>query len=155
MAVDSDSELPCRIIELLGGKSFKIGLADDSVSGLYHASAVVASNYMNVIIGMAKSFAEKINLPIEEFLVPILRTTLENNVRALSEKSGIPMTGPIARKDFNAVSLHLESLKNDIELSDAYRLLSQSAAIMAKLNGILDKESFNKICDLLKSDEKH
>jgi len=137
-----------ELIKKTGGKPFEINLNDDSTRGLYHASAVIASNYMNILINLAKSFADKINLPVDDFLIPILKTTLDNNIRTLKEDGEIPLTGPISRNDTQAVKLHLNSLNHEPFLKEPYKLLSSAAANVAFRNGIISEEimtDFKKI----------
>lgn len=153
-AVDSDDgrEKIDEIIDLLGGKSFPFDFKNEKSKGLYHASAVVASNYMNLLLWLSASIADKAGIPPRDFIIPIARTTLENNIRAINSGNEIPLTGPIARQDVNAIRNHLKSLKEYPELLEAYKHLSRAAAILARENGIIEDSFLNKIDKLLSAE---
>jgi predicted short-subunit dehydrogenase-like oxidoreductase (DUF2520 family) len=75
-------------------------LADDR-RALYHAGAVMASNYLVTLYRAAASLLEDAGAP-PEALVPLMRRTIEN---------GFELTGPIARGDRGTVERHLEMLR--------------------------------------------
>lgn len=147
---DDNLELIKPIISLLGGKAFPINLDDEKTRGLYHSSAVVASNYTNLLLNLAKSIIGSVGLPAEEFLIPIIKTTIENNIKSFKENSEIPITGPLVRGDLKAVKLHLESMKDNFGFREAYWHLTLTAAVLAKESNILTNEEFIEILELLK-----
>jgi predicted short-subunit dehydrogenase-like oxidoreductase (DUF2520 family) len=77
---------------------------------LYHAAAVVASNYLVAITGLATRLLHEAGVPEDDALpalLPLLRGTLDN-----IEQLGVlaALTGPIARGDTDTIRLHLARL---------------------------------------------
>jgi predicted short-subunit dehydrogenase-like oxidoreductase (DUF2520 family) len=93
-------------------------LSDDART-LYHAGAVIASNYLVTLYRVAaKLFADAGAPP--EALVPLMRRTIEN---------GFELTGPIARGDWDTVAAHLAALHEQRpELEPVYRVLAEATA---------------------------
>jgi predicted short-subunit dehydrogenase-like oxidoreductase (DUF2520 family) len=80
--------------------------------GLYHAAAVVASNYLVTIIDIAFSLLESAGirrLDAMTILDPLLRGTLTN-----IKTAGIPaaLTGPIARGDTKTITDHVNDIRD-------------------------------------------
>lgn len=77
---------------------------------LYHASAVVASNYLVTVLGLAFDLLEKAGIGRAD-LYPILRPLVQGTLANI-EKVGIPeaLTGPVARGDVATVAAHLERI---------------------------------------------
>ncbi len=83
--------------------------ASDKV--IYHASAVIACNYMVTLVKLATDLWQTFNVPphqAAQALLPLLRGTL-NNIDTV----GIPqcLTGPIARGDTGTIKKHLSALQ--------------------------------------------
>ena len=102
-----NQELGEEIVEDLGGIPHPILAAQKS---LYHAGAVVASNYLVVLASLAVELFTKAGIPAEgalASLLPLMRGTLYN-----LEQVGLPqaLTGPIARGDAKVVQGHLEHM---------------------------------------------
>jgi predicted short-subunit dehydrogenase-like oxidoreductase (DUF2520 family) len=77
---------------------------------LYHAAAVIGSNYLVAIMGLASRLLAEAGVPEDDTLpalLPLLRGTLDN-----MEQLGVPaaLTGPIARGDADTIRLHLARL---------------------------------------------
>lgn len=102
---------------------------------LYHASAVVASNYLVALLSF--SFDTLIASGVKEeevfsVLGPLIKGTLAN-----IEKSGISMalTGPIARGDAETVSRHLHAFSEKMpEYLPLYRELGKRTLQIAEEN---------------------
>jgi predicted short-subunit dehydrogenase-like oxidoreductase (DUF2520 family) len=93
-------------------------LADDART-LYHAGAVIASNYLVTLYRSAASLFEEAGAP-PEALVPLMRGTIEN---------GFQLTGPIARGDWATVDAHLAALHREHpDLEAMYRVLAEATA---------------------------
>jgi predicted short-subunit dehydrogenase-like oxidoreductase (DUF2520 family) len=102
-----NQELGERIVQDLGGIPHPILAIQKS---LYHAGAVVASNYLVVLASLAVELFSKAGIQAEEALaslLPLMRGTLYN-----LEQVGLPqaLTGPIARGDAQVVQGHLEHM---------------------------------------------
>ncbi|HWQ42765.1 MAG TPA: DUF2520 domain-containing protein [Desulfosporosinus sp.] len=117
-----EEELGEEIVKDLGGTPHHILVAQKS---LYHAGAVVASNYLVVLASVAVELFAKAGIQGEDALdslLPLMRGTLSN-----LEKVGLPqaLTGPIARGDARVIQGHLECMPS--ELVDIYRVLGSKA----------------------------
>ena len=92
---------------------------DDDARTLYHAGAVIASNYLVTLYRAAAGLFEDAGAP-PEALVPLMRRTIEN---------GFELTGPIARGDWDTVAAHLAALHEQRpELEPVYRVLAEATA---------------------------
>jgi predicted short-subunit dehydrogenase-like oxidoreductase (DUF2520 family) len=90
-------------------------LADDRRS-LYHAGAVMASNYLVTLYRAAAQAFEAAGAP-PAGLVPLMQRTIEN---------GFELTGPIARGDWATVDGHVRALEAELpDLAPVYRALAR------------------------------
>lgn len=117
-----DEELGEKIVEDLGGIPHHILAAQKS---LYHAGAVVASNYLVVLASLAVDLFGEAGIKGEEALaslLPLMRGTLYN-----LEQVGLPqaLTGPIARGDAQVVQGHLDHMPS--KLVEIYQALGLKA----------------------------
>ena len=125
-----------KIAEDLGGRYLTIRSEDKT---LYHAAAVMASNYtvtlMHMAVDMWRAFGVEPSVALQA-LLPLLRGTVRN-----LEVVGLPrcLTGPVARGDVTTVQAHLETLaKRAPELLPAYRELALQAIPVGIAKGTLD-----------------
>lgn len=96
-----------RLASALGGATLVIAPA---LRPVYHAAAVLASNYLVALIGAGVRVLGQAGVAEDDALqalLPLLRGTLENVAQL-----GVPaaLTGPIARGDSDTVRLHLARL---------------------------------------------
>jgi predicted short-subunit dehydrogenase-like oxidoreductase (DUF2520 family) len=104
------------LAETLGLRPFPL---DDDARTLYHAGAVIASNYLVTLYRTAAELFTDAGAP-PEALVPLMRRTIEN---------GFELTGPIARGDWETVDAHLAALhEQHPELEPVYRVLAEATA---------------------------
>jgi predicted short-subunit dehydrogenase-like oxidoreductase (DUF2520 family) len=102
------------LAESLGLRPFEI---DDPQRLLYHAGAVMASNYLVTLYRSASRLLELAGAP-PEALVPLMSRTIEN---------GFELTGPIARGDSHVVDAHLTQLAARApDLVPVYRALADA-----------------------------
>lgn len=117
---------------------------------LYHAAAVLVSNYTVALMGMANDLWQVFGVSPEEStraLLPLLQGTL-NNVARL----GLPhcLTGPIARGDTGTIHKHLLALASDAPvLVPAYREMGLRTIPVALAKGKIDQERANAMQALL------
>ncbi len=81
-----------------------------SARALYHASAVLAGNYLVTLLAAAAALWPEFGLSEQEglsALLPLVRTTLDNVARLGPSAA---LTGPAARGDVASVRRHLEAL---------------------------------------------
>lgn len=111
--IEGDAEaVGFEIVEQLGGIPH---LLDPGKKPLYHAGAVIASNYLVTLAGLAVQLFEQAGIAKEEALdslIPLMEGTLHNLGQV-----GLPqaLTGPIARGDTEVVQSHLERMPMKIE----------------------------------------
>jgi predicted short-subunit dehydrogenase-like oxidoreductase (DUF2520 family) len=108
-----------ELAEMLGLRPFEL---DDSQRALYHAGAVVASNYLVTLERAAAELVSAAGAP-PEALVPLMTRTIEN---------GFELTGPIERGDWETVEAHLEALdERRPELRALYETLAEATKELA------------------------
>jgi predicted short-subunit dehydrogenase-like oxidoreductase (DUF2520 family) len=132
------SRLRCRCVELSRA---------DRV--LYHASAVMASNYLVTLIGLAAGLWQGFETREQAIraLLPLVRGTLDN-----IENIGVPdcLTGPISRGDTVTIKRHLAALVESApQAQNAYRLLGLETIPLAFAKGGIDKEKAAELTTLL------
>jgi predicted short-subunit dehydrogenase-like oxidoreductase (DUF2520 family) len=92
---------------------------DDSERALYHAGAVVASNFLVTLHRAASELAEAAGAP-PEALVPLMRRVIENDFE---------LTGPIERGDWETVEAHRRAIRAARpELEPLYDVLAEATA---------------------------
>jgi predicted short-subunit dehydrogenase-like oxidoreductase (DUF2520 family) len=132
--------------QALGGHALAI-TADQKM--LYHAAAVIASNYTVTLAAMAAQlFAQLGAAPPDALrtLLPLMRTTLDN-----LEHLGVPnaLTGPLVRGDVGTVARHLHALDRTApHVATFYRCLGQATLPLAQQRGA-DSTSTGTLQDLL------
>jgi predicted short-subunit dehydrogenase-like oxidoreductase (DUF2520 family) len=87
-----------ELARTLGLEPFEL---DDADRPLYHAGAVVASNYLVTLHDAAAGLLAAAGAP-PEALEPLMRRTIEN---------GFELTGPIERGDWATVEAHREAIR--------------------------------------------
>jgi predicted short-subunit dehydrogenase-like oxidoreductase (DUF2520 family) len=107
------------LAETLGLRPFELA---DSARTLYHAGAVVASNYVVTLQRAASLLFESAGAP-PEALEPLMRRTIEN---------GFELTGPIARGDWDTVAAHRAAIQEHrAELDHLYETLAGATVALA------------------------
>jgi predicted short-subunit dehydrogenase-like oxidoreductase (DUF2520 family) len=112
-AESPDAERCARwVAERLGLRPFALA---ERERVLYHAGAVIASNYLVTLYASASRLLAAAGAP-PEALIPLMRRTIEN---------GFELTGPIARGDRATVEAHLaEIARRAPDLEPMYRALA-------------------------------
>jgi predicted short-subunit dehydrogenase-like oxidoreductase (DUF2520 family) len=134
----------------LGGHARHVDEADRV---LYHAAAVVASNYLNSLVAVAVRILGEVGWSREDSLaalMPLLRGAVQN----LAD-FGLPaaLIGPIRRGDPRTVQRHLSALSRvdgdrGARTEALYRLLGIEALELAVETGLTD-EVANELKELL------
>jgi predicted short-subunit dehydrogenase-like oxidoreductase (DUF2520 family) len=104
----------------------KLGLEpfglDEAQRALYHAGAVVASNFLVTLHRTAADLVEASGAP-PEALVPLMKGVIENDFE---------LTGPIERGDWETVDAHLAAIRESRpDLEPLYRALADATASLA------------------------
>jgi predicted short-subunit dehydrogenase-like oxidoreductase (DUF2520 family) len=111
---DEAREAARWLARTLGLQPFDLADADKP---LYHAGAVMASNFLVTVYRAAARLLEETGAP-PEALVPLMTRTIEN---------GFALTGPIARGDWATVEAHLRALEERApDLVPLYRALAEA-----------------------------
>ena len=118
-----------QIVRALGARA--VMLEAENLA-LYHAGAVIASNYVVAMADTARSLLVKAGVPAEEAL-PVLIPLLASVVQNLAQV-GLPgaLTGPVERGDVTVVERHLGALAARApELVELYRLVGRDVLRLA------------------------
>jgi len=122
--------------------------ASDKV--LYHASAVIACNYMVTLVKLATDLWQTFNVPTQKAtkaLLPLLRGTIHN-----IETVGVPqcLTGPIARGDVGTIKKHLDALEQTApSLLSTYRELGLQTIPIAVAKGRINQNQAQELRAIL------
>ncbi len=87
-----------------------------------HVAAVFASNFSNHMITLSKQIMEDNGLNFD-LLKPLISETMNKSLSAGPEQT---QTGPAKRGDLEILDRHMEFLQEDENLSEIYKLMSQS-----------------------------
>ena len=136
--IKTDKSEITRIIELLDGKAFF--LPDHLVENraLYHLLCVVSSNFLTTTIEFAKLIGNHLEIEDITFLSELIKTTSDNCIRNLN-KVDTPLTGPLARKDFQAIENYFDKINDDAALKDILKYYLLANIDIMKEKGIFDK----------------
>jgi len=121
-----DEEQGQSIVRDLGGIPHRLRPGSKTI---YHAGAVMSSNYLVVLASLAVEFFAQAGIPPDEALeslLPLMKGALQN-----LEELGLPqaLTGPIARGDVEVVKKHLAQLP--LKSTEIYKTLGLSALELA------------------------
>ncbi|SDU62208.1 Rossmann-like and DUF2520 domain-containing protein [Desulfobacula phenolica] len=151
MSIEGDDkavEFGKEIVNALKANSFTIPTHAKTV---YHASAVVASNYLVTLEHFALELLKQADLSEDnayEILEPLIMGTL-NNIKARGSINAL--TGPVARGDDVIVSRHLSDIDKKLpQFSDLYRLLGKHTLDIAAGKGEISDDARQKLTDLFK-----
>jgi len=120
-------------------------------AALYHAGAVVVSNFFVALVDLGLRFYEALGAERKDALravLPLIKGTLAN-----IETAGIPdaLTGPIMRGDVQTVRGHLEAIRaRTPELAGLYQELARHTVTVARDKGSLGPEAAAEMLELLK-----
>jgi predicted short-subunit dehydrogenase-like oxidoreductase (DUF2520 family) len=150
IAIEAEGTLRDRLLELVsavGATPIELRAEDKA---LYHASAVLVSNYVVTLTKLATDLWLRFGWERPaalQALAPLLRGAVDN-VEAL----GLPgsLTGPVARGDVETVRRHIEALSEAApELLDVYRALGLQAITVALAKGGLSDDAAEALRRLL------
>jgi predicted short-subunit dehydrogenase-like oxidoreductase (DUF2520 family) len=135
------------LVEAMGGQPVEV---DDDVKPLYHAAAVVASNYLVALEDVAAEMLAHTGFDRDDALralMPLVRTTLDNLGEFGTTNA---LTGPIVRGDAETVAGHLEAMRDlPAETQELYRALGRRALAIARRRRTLTPEADARLGGLL------
>jgi len=132
-----------RLVAACGGRVLAIRPGGKA---LYHAAAVVASNYAVALLSVAERLMAEAGVPAEESQ-PALAALAAGAVENVAARGpAAALTGPVARGDADTVRRHLARLSGADR--DLYCLLGREALKLAMARG-LDPAAAARLGDLL------
>ena len=127
----------------IGGKVFVI---DGSQKTIYHAGAVIASNYLVALLEAGLRCYEKAGIDRSaaiEILLPIVRGTIDNVAKLGTVHA---LTGPIARGEEGVVLRQYVAVREwDARLAEVYRSLGMVASELSEAQGGADRKALARI----------
>ena len=139
-----------RMAHDLGGHPFDL---DPDGRALYHAAAVLASNYTVVLAALAADLLTRAGAEGDaalQAILPLLHSTLAN-----LQNAGLPeaLTGPLVRGDAGTVARHLAALDATAPwIAQVYRTLGTAALPLVEARGTLDVATRRELEDMLDGD---
>jgi predicted short-subunit dehydrogenase-like oxidoreductase (DUF2520 family) len=136
-----------RIVRALGARAV---ILEAENLALYHAGAVIASNYVVALADAARSLLIKAGVPADQalpVLIPLLTSVVQNLVQV-----GLPgaLTGPVERGDVTVVERHLGALAARApERVELYRLVGRDVLRLAREKAKIDPASAARLEALL------
>ena len=153
-AVEGDEGAVALAREMVGALNGCLLFLPPGGKVLYHAAAVVASNYLVALAHWASDLLEHIGIDTDrglEALLPLMEGTVEN-----LREVGLPeaLTGPVARGDVATVMRHLQALAATGQESESlYRALGHYTTKIAQERG-LPEETAKDLNRVLASGEE-
>lgn len=154
ISIEGDPDAVCQgkdIATVLGAQAFAIPTESKT---LYHASAVVASNYLVTLVRFALTLLMETGLGEDvafEILSPLIQGTLSN---ISSRGCTAALTGPVVRGDHETISRHLSDIDDKMpDFSALYRLLGTHTLDIAKAGEGLTEETEKKLSRLFKQND--
>ncbi len=150
-AVEADEPLLSTLKDMaiaLDGHWIELKASDKVV---YHAAAVIASNYLVTLVKLATDLWPSFNIPqsqATQALLPLIRGTIHN-----IDTVGIPqcLTGPIARGDIETIKKHLDALaKVAPALLSTYQELGLQTIPIALAKGRINQQQADELQTILK-----
>lgn len=158
--VEADPEaaqIARSLVAALGGTELLMPKwsSDEDSAALYHAGAVVVSNYFVALVHYGLKFYRELGADGREALkavLPLIKGTL-HNIEAL----GVPdaLTGPIMRGDAETVRDHLAAMqKRSPGLAGLYRELARETVEVAREKGSIDRPKEEELLRLVNNAER-
>jgi predicted short-subunit dehydrogenase-like oxidoreductase (DUF2520 family) len=129
----------------VGARPFRLA---DQARPLYHAGAVLASNAVVALLGLAEEVLREAGIeePVQRFL-PLTRASVENTGELGPADA---LTGPVVRGDAATVERNLAALAAQAHGAVApYVALSRAAADLAERSGRLTADDRRAIDEVL------
>ncbi len=132
-----------RLVRAMGSRALFL---DGENLPLYHAGAVLASNYVVALADMAQRLLVTAGVPADEALpalIPLLSSVVQNLAQV-----GLPgaLTGPVERGDVSSVEQHLRVLEARApEMLDLYRLVGRDVLRLARGKSNLDADTVKRL----------
>ncbi len=151
----SDQVVGDRVDMLLNMFDDRLSHIKTEDKALYHASAVVISNYMVTLVNEGISYMKHMGFDedrVKAMMLPLLKGTIDN-IESLGCVDGL--TGPIVRGDTDTIKRHLEVIDSrlDEDSQQFYRTMGLKTVDMIK-DKRLDSDKVQALTGLLESGMK-
>ncbi|NWJ49872.1 MAG: DUF2520 domain-containing protein [Bacteroidetes bacterium] len=121
ICVYSTTEEYCQSLFSLASKlSNSVHIINDDQRRKIHIAAVLVNNFSNYLYIKAFDFLSENNLPVQLIKPLIVETALKINDIPPFEAQ----TGPAKRGDMDTIAKHLDLIKNDKELNELYKMIT-------------------------------
>lgn len=135
IGIDGDEQARAtsrRLAGQIGARTLEIPAGAKSV---YHAAAVMSSNFPVVLAAVASSMLTGLGIP-ERSAQQAVHSLMEAAVSNMSDTTPEEaLTGPVARGESDTVMRHLSSLRSDPEARAVYKRMSLAALEIAARRG--------------------
>ena len=117
----TDKETSSALLKMAKAVSKKVETIDSSKRVALHIAAVFASNFTNHMLTISKNIMVVSGMQYD-WLKPLIAETITKSLAIGPEAA---QTGPAKRGDLEILDKHLELLKNDEQIAELYKLISQ------------------------------
>ena len=122
ISIEAENRFTLEALRALGNSlSSKTQEISSQQRKAIHLAAVFACNFTNHMFTVAQSILQNQEMDFD-LLKPLIVETLNKSFEIGPERA---QTGPAIREDLKTLDLQFESLKDDPELAEIYRLISQ------------------------------
>jgi len=153
--VEGDPEALVLVEALFGALGARFFPIDPAFKSVYHAGAVLACNYLTVLVELGLRAFGRAGVEPEvarQVLEPLVSGTVENIFRMGTAGA---LSGPIARADLGTVTHQLAALEKwDPAVAGLYRQLGLVALELAGQKGSAAPEQLSRLGELLGRQEK-
>lgn len=135
-----------RLVGLMGARFVVL---ESRNLALYHAGAVLVSNYVVVLADLGRSLLVEAGVPADQALpalIPLMTSVVQNLAQV-----GLPaaLTGPVERGDVSSVARHLETLgERAPALVGLYKLMGREVLRIALTKAPLDSDVVGRFGEL-------
>lgn len=148
IGIDGDDQARAASRRLAGQVGARTLEIPPGTKGLYHAAAVMASNFPVVLEAVATRILADAGIPelsAQRAVHSLMEAAISNTGETSPESA---LTGPVVRGDADAVYRHLQALRHNPEARALYRRLSFAAVEIASRRGT-DPDKLAEIQKLL------
>jgi predicted short-subunit dehydrogenase-like oxidoreductase (DUF2520 family) len=136
IGIDGDDQARAtsrRIAGHIGSRTLEIPAGGKA---LYHAAAVISSNFPVVLAALASDSLAALGIP-ERSAQQAVHGLMEAAVANLAETSPVEaLTGPVVRGETDVLMRHLGALRRDADARAVYKRLSLAALTLAAQRGV-------------------
>lgn len=121
--INASNDWTHEVLNFIARKLSKnVQFMDDERRKKIHLSAVILNNFIHHLVYKSELYLKENDLEFE-LLLPLLTTTM---LKITEGNLLVNQTGPARRHDNMVIKTHLKMLKSDPQLSEIYKLISNS-----------------------------